>query len=507
MPTLKQLFALAAVLLCQAVTAFAARPFPETVYDSLNQRSIFIFSDQLSSSLSEGEARFAATHFVGCQKMTRAAIDRIRQYNENFIHMHYKLAVTVDSMDIYWMVIGGEWVSNNYQEGTNWYTVRQHADWPLKNAQGQMAVHGSPYRRVIMELDNEEFRDWWVSSCIEEMTANGADGVFADTYTVPALWGRTNYPELFNDSVTVTLRDWIPKLNDYGAYVYTRLDSAGFYFYPNIDNLQTTWADPATHYWTGDSIHAAMLESWGNWSNSTDAQSAMQQVARIQNSGKFLHAESYFGPGRGPNFDLTDAQARMWLAGTYLLCNQGRMYLSMYGPSEKGLGMTGRALWFPVYEIDLGPFEKTWNSLAEQGLLWNSVFRRNYEKGFVLVNASDAARSVDLGGTFWLAEDPETTDQYWADGNGNEDVSLAYRPVASLDMPAYSAAILLDEEPACVLEPPGDYDGDGALGLPDVIALLRGLSSGAEDPCLDFNGDGRRSILDVVDLLLKISRD
>ncbi len=483
----------------------AARPLPESVYDSLNQRSIYIFSDQINNSLSEGEARFAATHYVGCQKMTRASIDKIRRYNENFIHMHYKLAVTVDSMDTYWMVLKGNWVSDNYQEGTNWFTVRQQPDWPLKNAQGEMAVHGKPYRRVIMDLANPEFREWWVNSCIQEMTDNAADGVFADTYTVPAIWGGTNYPELFNDSVTVTLRDWIPKLNDYGAYLYSRLDSAGFYFYPNIDNLQTGWADPATHYWTGDSIHAAMLEGWGGWQNSSDAQRAMNQVALIQQNGKFLHAECYFGEGRGPNHELDDAQSRMWLAGTYLLCNQGRMYLSMYGSNNKGLGMGARVLWFPVYEIDLGPFKSTWSNLSQ--VLWpgKSVFRRDYEKGFVVLNASDAARSVNLDGSYWLAADPGTTQEYWADESGNESVSLAYTQVSNIEMQPFSAAILLNEEPSCVLEPAGDYNGDGSAGIQDLIDMLRTLSAGTDDPCLDVNGDGRQNILDVVETMLKIS--
>ncbi len=69
--------AVAALLFLLVARLDAARPFPETVYDSLNNRSIFIFSDQLGS-ISEGEAQFAATHYVGCQKMPRASIDRIR---------------------------------------------------------------------------------------------------------------------------------------------------------------------------------------------------------------------------------------------------------------------------------------------------------------------------------------------------------------------------------------------------------------------------------------------
>ena len=97
MSFLRTLTASMIILLLITTALSAQRPLPETVYDSVNNRSIFVFSDQLHSNLNNNEARFAATHYVGCQKMPRADIDLIRQFNENYIHLHYKLAITVDS--------------------------------------------------------------------------------------------------------------------------------------------------------------------------------------------------------------------------------------------------------------------------------------------------------------------------------------------------------------------------------------------------------------------------
>ncbi|OGG04760.1 MAG: hypothetical protein A3F83_03510 [Candidatus Glassbacteria bacterium RIFCSPLOWO2_12_FULL_58_11] len=490
------------ILLCLSAGALAAaRPFPPTVYDSLRHRSVIVFMDQLHSRLSDKEARFAAAHYVGTQKMRRQDIDLIRQYNENFLHWHYKLGVTVDSIADYGMVLSGDWFSDNRSPLSNWGQVRTHPDWFLLNRQNQWVVHGG--RRMVMDISNAGFRQWWVDSCIEEMKANGCDGVFADTYSIPAIFGRTTYPELFED-VNQTINTWIPKLNDYGNYVFARLDSAGFYFFPNIDNLQTTWDNNAgTHYVKGDYLHGAMMESWGDWASVSDATLAMNLAVAIQKKGCFLHGEGYFGSGIDMNPSLTEAQKRMWLAGTYLLTNHGRMYLSMYGPDEESLGMSGRLLWYPEFEIDLGAYTQEWSNLA-QLLAPGGIFRRNFEKGFVLLNMADQSRTASLGGTYYLAEDDGTTSRYWMEDDGTEHVGLKYTPVSSVVLPAISAAILLNEPPGCLQEPRGDFDGDGALGAADVLEMVRAMLSGGSDPCLDFNSDSRANILDAVSLMIKL---
>ena len=72
-----------------------------------------------------------------------------------------------------------------------------------------------------------------------------------------------------------------------------------------------------------------------------------------------------------------------------------------------------------------------------------------------------------------------------------------------LDGPA-GAREKMDFEPAA-LDPPGDYDGNGTLGLGDAVYLMRQLFSDPDDPRLDFNSDGRVSLLDILSLLLAIS--
>ncbi|HLA40963.1 MAG TPA: hypothetical protein VJ417_13260, partial [Candidatus Glassbacteria bacterium] len=57
---------------------------------------------------------------------------------------------------------------------------------------------------------------------------------------------------------------------------------------------------------------------------------------------------------------------------------------------------------------------------------------------------------------------------------------------------------------AAALDPPGDYDGSGAVDVNDVFRLLRLARDEPQNPFIDFNADGRYSILDAVALLVMI---
>jgi hypothetical protein len=113
---------------------------------------------------------------------------------------------------------------------------------------------------------------------------------------------------------------------------------------------------------------------------------------------------------------------------------------------------------------------------------------------------------VDLGGTFYLAEDDGTTTEYWADElTGREKVGLKYTPVDSLAMPKFSAAVLLNQVPpksGCSIEPKGDYNGDGRVDILDAVRMVLDLKAGSTNPCLDFNEDGQKGLIDLVAFII-----
>jgi hypothetical protein len=51
------------------VSALGVRPWPDTT------DGIYVFNDQMSSNMGADLCRFAATHYVGCQKMVRSDAD------------------------------------------------------------------------------------------------------------------------------------------------------------------------------------------------------------------------------------------------------------------------------------------------------------------------------------------------------------------------------------------------------------------------------------------------
>lgn len=63
------------------------RPWPDT------SDRVYVFNDQIADGITTQQAYFAATHYVGCQKIVRSLADWLRIYNPNFLVLHYRLGL------------------------------------------------------------------------------------------------------------------------------------------------------------------------------------------------------------------------------------------------------------------------------------------------------------------------------------------------------------------------------------------------------------------------------
>jgi hypothetical protein len=124
----------------------SANRFPDTTV------TLAILSDQLPN-LNAQQAQFAATHYVGSQKLLLGAARALRAINPNFVVLHYHLAMWQSAPATSFITDGLTW-GNDYPE------VTTHETWFWHNASGAR-VPSSADGKLLMNVSNGEFAAYW----------------------------------------------------------------------------------------------------------------------------------------------------------------------------------------------------------------------------------------------------------------------------------------------------------------------------------------------------------
>ena len=95
--------AVLAVLPSRSFIAAGSRSFPDT------STRIGVFADQLPGGMSEAQERFAATHYVGTQKLSLNLSRPLRAINPNFLVLHYHLAMWQSAPRVPFIIDGNTW--------------------------------------------------------------------------------------------------------------------------------------------------------------------------------------------------------------------------------------------------------------------------------------------------------------------------------------------------------------------------------------------------------------
>jgi hypothetical protein len=395
-----------------------ARAFPDT------KAKILVLTDQLPTQMTDAQMRFVAAHYVGCQKMPVAWTRKIRRLNPNFLMLHYQLAVGTGPAQF---LVGNDWVNDFAQ-------VTKHEDWFLHDERGHRLLQ-TDWNWYLMDIrfangrPQTGFPAYWLETALSRMRSNEADGCFADSYTQDILMNQLKPPFLWFTEVEADRKFWLPNLNQYGVYC-----AAGFHrqpekfaFLPNLGGLVTGW-DHTTDLAVGD---GGMNEGFaasapGQYFTDDDWKLAMTRVLGLAAKGKIVICQT--------GTDPANRDHRWFIVGSYLLTKGLRSYLNMFQKSSLE--------WYPEYTLDLGAYAS--EPQPDVAAYWKpewKVFRRDYEKGFVLVNPTGAPVIIsDLGGTFRVAE-AQGGGPVGADGQ--PPGSLTARPIKALTIPAHSARVLL----------------------------------------------------------------
>lgn len=412
--------ALAAALLVTASAAPAQRTFPDTT------NRIVVFNDQLATwGMSPAQYAFAATHYVGTQKVRRSEARALRAVNPGFLVLHYRLgqalghsypsgcAPTTSYLQI---VDGDAWV----QEWPGDASVQE--SWFFH--QSGSRVFSCSNGHYVMELNDPGWRAWWSAEVIRQLQDNEDDGLFADSYSIPNYFGGCDFSPCLPDVDAAFEAQWAAREHAFTDYIQGQF-ALRWKWLPNIGALITS-RDPSDY----SNIDGGMIEGFAEWGgggyfDAADWELQMNRVLPLSAAGKILIAQTYPDP--------SDVDERLFVLGSYLLVKGTRTYVNL----DTGLDPE----WFPEYGAPLGaptdPLPATIAGFYSSG--WQ-VYVRHFANGMVLVNPGTASRSVTLGTTLWRLVPsgggavPES---------GQPPGSLSTSAVTQVTLGAHQAAILL----------------------------------------------------------------
>ena len=280
--------------------------------------------------------------------------------------------------------------------------------------------------KLLMNVSNPDFAAYWASSLAAQVAAGDYDGVFLDSAAPSLLQGEcsstdprlagtgakgTSFAELGN-------KTWIEAWDSWIAALDATLAAQGIPLIPNTGPFVTTW-DTSNYGQTA----GIFSEGFASPSFSeTDWKASTNQILALVRANKIVILQNYLSA-------TSDFAKRRYYLANYLMVRGTRTYLDYFagGPLE----------WYPEWDLDLGAATSSALTGVDD-LLQSGVYRRDFQRGIVLVNPSGSAVTVNLGATFKRVE--------LTGGSVNTDTpagTTSTTSATSIDVPAGSAEILL----------------------------------------------------------------
>ncbi len=462
-----------------------AQPLPST------RRYVLVWADQLADAvigITDDQKQWIVTHYVGSQKLFGYQIDEYRDMNPDFLMLVYHVAYGLNGADHDDTAVGNitgldHWGQEDTDSFTPWF-----AGSGMTRENAYMHVAGSPFvnERIeypdpfwLMDIRSFEWRSYLFETLLEWQSypTDHATGVFLDVafhpwygYQPSDWWegagaapGHAGLATWFNPLATDyydAMRDAFAPGSGHPRYLVI----------PNPDCLQ----DEEPEFL--DATDGAFTENWqcildgtGTWRTSAD-----RVLGHVTSRGKVWMVQISSMP---------DLDERMMLVGSYLLLRNGTSYYYIVGGGE--------ITWYPEYEIDLGWYlDEPPADLADLLEAGDGLYRRDYSHGLVLVNATDAALSTDVGSTVHRAATLMGGGE--VDGAGNmPSYSLDYTGtyVGNVSVPARSALILqVEGGPPPAKEEPGTLAADPSPDAPPD-ASTDAITDPATDVAADMTDD------------------
>jgi hypothetical protein len=390
------------------------RPWPDSTAKTL------VLADQLPGGLTAAQQMFVVTHMVGTQKLTLAQSQPLRALQPNFLVLHYHLAIWQSAPSVTFIVNGVSW-------GNDYPTVTTHESWFWHNQAG-MRVASNNDGKLLMNLGDSGFADYWAQSFIAQAVAGDCDGVFADSASPALLQSEAQSPPEPRLAGTGARDTAIAEL---GGETYiqawqtfmTGLDAAlgaqGLPLIPNTSAFSTGWDNTNYELTAGVFIEGFADPSFAvaDWQHSTT------QILDLAAKHKIVIVQNYLA-------SAGDVATRLYYLANYLLVRGDRTYIDYFA--------TGPLEWYPEWGIDLGAPVKTGATVAD--LAVGGAYEREFAKGWAAVNpgASSVTLTFPAGARHVAPQGGGAID-----AAGDEPGTISYTAGTSVTLAAHAAAIVL----------------------------------------------------------------
>jgi hypothetical protein len=430
------------------------------------------------------EVTFAATYSVGTQKQTTDSDALYTTINPNWYLLHYQLG-TGNSAFVY--IIHNDWGQdfdptvdgfvNNPPTGLGGVTSNEdwfeHSDGSLDpTTTGNRLVSNGLY---LMNIDNPGWREYELTTIVENMLANGSQAVFADSFNGPVVGffanqGDARYtgtgpaePTLWPNGDT-----WLMKAADYMSFIQGQLTAVGealngpgggFPYLPNVGSMNTEWANIDYSACKG-AFAEGFTDFYGmitdyDWYYSMNRALTFTTTSDPNNADRMFIMQPVLASSAPDS--AAGLQERSWVFGSYLLVKGDHTYINMYGAP-----VATRFQWYPEYQVNLGaPQDPGGMPFTVDGYYDpnSQLYIRYYENGLVLVNNSNGS----------LTYNPAQTMQQlivsgWGGGVRDGDIdpktlsyvggSLSSQLVDTVTVGPYSSVILINQNAPIQMPPP-----------------------------------------------------
>jgi hypothetical protein len=417
------------------------RVFPNT------RDGVHIFYDQLPYNLNSAQLRFAATHFVGCQKMTLDLVRALRSYNPAFIVLNYRLAFgTYDSIDAF--VSGNEWIND-------WDSTGLHPDWFITDAGSPdpaRRIRQTDWNWYLMDISgnvngnrSNGWKEYWTRSVLRQLRDTECDGIFADSFCFP--WNLSYTPAWLAPPADVA---WIPHMESFGRYAEQQLHGQPerYYFIPNVGPMVTS-RDTCDYGAFSDGVMVEFFGSWGPFDlfDLDDWRLQMNRILDLERRGRIVICQPV-------SSDEWNVQERMFNLVNYLLIKGEHTYYNLVF-SENSFD---RLIFLPECNVNLGPY--TQDPPADINLLIDprlQAFKRDFANGMVVLNPTWNTMSVSLDKPYYLIDTSYMLQhaevEIGEDGLPRDSVHLI-RVSGNITLPAKSGAVLLNTTVSYIGDPP-----------------------------------------------------